>query len=113
MKRLANICSARLTLVGLAALLVFGNCSQNAYRVLGPGTTREQVNQLRQVDRAARQAYQEAVRRPAGTPGPTGRQLADSADAQQRRILTPAQYRRLKQHIFPLRYPRRPPPGYR
>lgn len=113
MKWLANGSPARLALTGLAALLVFGNCSQNVYRVLGPGVTVEQVNQLRQVDRAVGQAYREANRRPAGTPGPTGRQLADSAEAQRRRVLTPAQYRRLGQHIFPLRYPRRPPLGYR
>lgn len=113
MKCLAHFAVARLALLGLAALLVFGNCSQNVYWALGPGVTVEQATQLRQLDRTFRQAYRAAVRRPAGTPGPTGRQLADSAEAQRRRILTPAQYQRYRYQVLPLRYPRRPPRGYR
>jgi len=113
MKSLLTCAPAQLLLLGLVALLLFGNCSQNVYRVLGPGTTPQQVSQLRALERTTRQAYREADQRPAGTPGPTGRQLADSAQAQRRRILTPAQNSRYQQHIFPLRYPRRPPAGYR
>ena len=50
MKGLPTISAARLALLGLAALLVFGNCSQNVYRVLGSGTTVAQVTRLRRLD---------------------------------------------------------------
>lgn len=113
MKSLPRLRPAHVLLLGLVALLLFGNCSQNVYRVLGPGTTPQQVSQLRELERTTRQAYREADKRPAGAPGPTGRQLADSAQAQRTRLLTPAQNSRYRQHVFPLRYPRHPPRGYR
>ena len=50
MKYLPTSFAARLALLGLAALLVFGNCGQNVYRVLGPGTTAGQVSQLRRLN---------------------------------------------------------------
>jgi hypothetical protein len=43
----------------------------------------------------------------------TMRRLADSATAQRQRILTPAQYSRYRYQVLQLRYPPRPPRGYR
>lgn len=117
MSYLTTHSTARLALVGLAALLVFGNCAQNVYRVLGPGTTAQQVAQLKRLDDSVRIQYEAAYRRPPGAPGPTTQQVHDSAQAARRRLLSPAQFRRLsgppRQLLLPLRYPRRPPRGYR
>jgi len=102
---------ARLLLLGLVALLLFGNCSQNVYRVLGPGTTAQQVRRLKQLNDSLAVAYQAAYRRPAKAPGPTFEELADSARAARRRLLSPAQYQRYsaKRTVLPFRYPHRPP----
>jgi hypothetical protein len=113
MKGLPTISAARLALLGLAALLVFGNCSQNVYRVLGPGTTVAQVTRLRRLDDSVQAEFQALRGLPAGETNYATTRLADSAAARRRRILTPAQYGRYKYQILPLRYPRRPPRGYR
>jgi hypothetical protein len=111
MKRLLTCSPAQLLLLGLVALLLFGNCSQNVYRVLGPGTTAQQVRRLKRLDDSLVTAYQAAYRRPPNVPGPTPQQLADSANAARRRLLSPAQYQRYsaKRTVLPFRYPRRPP----
>jgi len=113
MNRLPNTSAARLALLGLAALLVFGNCSKNVYRVLGPGTTAQQVAQLKRLNDSVYARYREADRQPAGAASPTTQQIFDSANVQRRRILTPAQYNRYRYQLLPLRYPKRPPRGYR
>jgi hypothetical protein len=116
-KRLPTLSAAPLVLLGLAALLVFGNCSQNVYRVLGPGTTAQQVRQLKLLNDSVQVHYRAARLRPATAVGPTPEQIIDSAETARRRLLTPAQYERLtksaRQSILPLRYPRRPPRDYR
>jgi hypothetical protein len=116
-KRLPTFSSAPLVLLGLAALLVFGNCSQNVYQVLGPGTTARQVSQLKQLNDSVYAEYRAAQLRPATAVGPTPEQIFDSAETARRRLLRPAQYERLtkatRQSILPLRYPRRLPKGYR
>lgn len=113
MNRLPTISTARLALLGLAALLVFGNCAQNVYRVLGPGTTVEQVNRLRHFDDSVQARYQTLRGLPAGEMNRAAARIHDSAEVQRRRILTPAQDSRYRYHVLPLRYPRRPPRGYR
>lgn len=113
MNHLPTISAARLALLGLAALLVFGNCSQNVYRVLGPGTTVAQVNRLRRLDDSVHTEFLALHGLPSSEGNHTATRLADSAEAQRRRILTPAQYNRYRYQILPLRYPRRPPRGYR
>jgi hypothetical protein len=105
--------TARLALLGLAALMVFGNCSHNVYRVLGPGTTVAQVTRLRHFDDSVHTAYQALRGLPASEASRAATRLADSATAQRQRILTPAQYRRYKYQILRMRYPKRPPRGYR
>jgi hypothetical protein len=111
MKCLLTGSPAQLLLLGLVALLLFGNCSQNVYRVLGPGTTAQQVSRLKQLNDSVHTAYEAAYRRPANVPGPTPQQIADSAAAARGRLLSPEQYRRLStKTILPFRYPRRPPP---
>ncbi|MBD2724395.1 hypothetical protein [Hymenobacter armeniacus] len=104
-----------LLLLPLLAVLLFGNCAQNVYRVLGPGTTPAQVAQLKQINEQTSSAYQAAFDRPSGQPGPTPRQVLDSADAARHRLLTPGQYRRYRYTLRanPLRYPSRPPKGFR
>ncbi|MGI4870515.1 MAG: hypothetical protein ACRYFX_04975 [Janthinobacterium lividum] len=94
-------------LLALVALLVFGNCSKNIYRVLGPGTTSAQVTRLKRLNDSI---Y--------ALPGPFTRQIYDSATAARRRLLTPAQYQRYRNYtrlgkLLPLRYPPSPPRGYR
>ncbi|MDO7885974.1 hypothetical protein [Hymenobacter cheonanensis] len=116
MKRLPKISAARLALLGLAALLVFGNCTQNVYRVLGPGVTVEQVSQLRRLDDSVHTKFQALRGLPAGEANRAAARIVDSAHAAQCRLLSPAQYERLRQSgqsVLPLRYPRRPPRGYR
>lgn len=115
MKRLFGYLPVQLLLLGLVTLLLFGNCSQNVYRVLGPGTTAQQVRRLKQLNDSLVTAHQAAYRRPANVPGPTPQQLADSADAARRRLLSPAQYQRYsaKRTILLYRYPRRPPRAMR
>ena len=117
MNRLPTISAARLALLGLAALLVFGNCSQNVYRVLGPGTTAQQVSQLRRLNDSVHTAFQTLRGLPPGDANRAGARIIDSAHAAQRQLLSPAQYERLRQSarqsILPLRYPQRPPRGYR
>ncbi|QKG58020.1 hypothetical protein GKZ68_16175 [Hymenobacter sp. BRD128] len=117
MKRLGTPAATRLALLGLVALLVFGNCAQNVYRVLGPGTTPQQVAQLKRLNDSVSAQYQAAYRRPAGAAGPTSQQIQDSAQAARRRLLSPTQFRRLqlarRPGMMPLRYPPRPPRGYR
>jgi hypothetical protein len=117
MKGLSTISAARLVLLGLAALLVFGNCSQNVYRALGPGVTTQQANQLRRLNDSVHTAFQTLRGLPPGDANRAGARIIDSAHAAQRRLLSPAQYERLRQSarqsILPLRYPRRPPRGYR
>jgi len=113
MKGLPTISTARLALLGLAALLVFGNCSQSVYRVLGPGTTVAQVNRLRRFNDSVHTEFRALRGLPAGEANRATTRLADSANAQRQRLLTPAQYSRYKYQILPLRYPRRPPRGYR
>ncbi|MBF9141820.1 hypothetical protein [Hymenobacter properus] len=104
-----------LLLLPLLAVLLFGNCSQNVYRVLGPGTTPAQVAQLKELDHNAETAYQATFTGPNSLPGPTARQILDSATAARQRLLSPEQYRRYKGRNFwrTLRYPKRPPRGYR
>jgi hypothetical protein len=103
-----------LLLLPLLAVLLFGNCSQNVYRVLGPGTTPAQVAQLQELDRNAVAAYRAALVRPDSVPGPTTEQVLDSAVAARQRLLTPEQYRRYKGRNFfrTLRYPSQPPRHY-
>lgn len=118
MKRFADLTAAQLALVGLVVLLVFGNCTQNVYRVLGPGTTTRQVAQLKRLNDSVSAQYEAAYRRPPGAPAPPIRQLYDdSAQAARRRLLSPAQFERLtkasRQSVLPLRYPRQPPRRYR
>ena len=104
-----------LLLLPLLAVLLFGNCSQNVYRVLGAGTTPAQVARLRQLNTETYAAYHTASERPAGAAGPTSAQVVDSSQAAQQRLLSSEQYRRYKtrQLILPLRYPKRPPRRYR
>ena len=103
----------QLLLLALVAMLLFGNCARNVYRLLGPGTTPAQVGQLKQLDTAASAAYRAASERPDSVAGPTPSQVFDSADAARRRLLTPEQYRRYNtRSVLPLRYPRRPPAGF-
>ena len=102
-----------LLLLPLLAVLLFGNCARNAYRLLGPGTTPAQVAHLQRLNNNATVEYQAAVARPAGWPGPTPQQVLDSADAARHRLLTPEQYQRQKHQILPLRYPLHPPRRYR
>ncbi|UOQ98949.1 hypothetical protein MUN81_05515 [Hymenobacter sp. 5317J-9] len=101
-------------LLPLLAVLLFGNCAQNVYRVLGPGTTPAQVARLKQINEETSAAYRAAFDRPTGQPGPTPEQVIDSGRAAQQRLLTPEQYRRYKTRYspLPLRYPRRPPRHY-
>jgi hypothetical protein len=117
MKGLFARTPAQLILLGLLTLLVFGNCSQNVYRVLGPGTTAHQVGQLKRLNDSVYTAYRAAQLRPATAWGPTPEQVFVGADSARRRLLSPAQYERLakatQQSILSLRYPRRPPQGYR
>lgn len=101
-------------LLPLLAVLLFGNCSQNVYRVLGPGTTPAQVARLAELDSSAAAAYQATFTRP-DSMGPTARQILDSATAARQRLLSPEQYRRYRGRNFfrTLRYPSQPPRGYR
>ena len=39
-----------LLLLPLLAVLLFGNCSRNVYRLLGPGTTPTQVARLKELN---------------------------------------------------------------
>lgn len=104
-----------LLLLPLLAVLLFGNCSQNVYRVLGPGTTPAQVAQLKHLNSKTSTDYQAALIRPDSVPGPTPQQIIDSARAAQQRLLSPEQYRRYRYHrsALPLRYPKRAPRGLR
>ena len=104
-----------LLLLPLLAVLLFGNCSQNVYRVLGPGTTPAQVARLKQLNSRTAADYEAALARPDSVPGPTPKQITDSARAAQQRILTPEQYRRYRyeRSVLPLRYPKHPPRGHR
>ena len=104
-----------LLLLALLVLLLFGNCARNVYRLLGPGTTPAQVAQLKQLDTDASSEYQAPVARLVGAPGPTPRQVLDSAEVARRRLLTPEQYHRYRYTLRagPLRYPPRPPKRFR
>ena len=113
MNRLPTISTARLALLGLAALLVFGNCGRNAYRVLGPDITTQQVNRLRRLNDSVHTEFLALHGLPAIEANRAGARISDSATAQRRRILTPAQYSRYRYQVLQLRYPRRPPRGYR
>ena len=113
MNHLPTSSAARLALLGLAALLVFGNCGRNVYRVLGPGTTAGQVSRLRRLNDSLRTEYQALHGLPVGEANRASARLTDSANAQRQRILTPAQYGRYRYQILLLRYPKRPPRGYR
>jgi hypothetical protein len=97
----------------LVALWVFGSCTPNVYRVLGPGTTRAQVARLKQVDTKAAADYTAALQRRGNEPGPTPQQVLDSAVAARQHLLTPEQHQRYRDYFYhsplPLRYPKRAP----
>ncbi|OGX90827.1 hypothetical protein [Hymenobacter coccineus] len=103
-----------LLLLPLLVVLLFGNCGRNVYDAVGPGATPAQITQLKKLSQETNAAYNAALKRPVGQPGPTPAQVIDSAKAARRRLLTPAQNQHYdrSQSPLPFRYPRRPPKGY-